>query len=78
MNCTQLFIETPYRNNQLLESILQTCRDTTRLCIAADLTAPEELIRTRTIVEWKKAAPDLHKRPVIFCLYAGPAVPPGH
>src|SRR5579863_4565831 len=74
-NCTQIFIETPYRNNQLLETILSTCRPTTRLCIAANITAPTESIRTRTIAEWKGAeaggAPDLHKQPAIFCLYAG-------
>lgn len=70
-NCTQIFIETPYRNNQLLETMLSTCRPTTRLCIAANITGPAELIRTRTIAEWKKEIPDLHKQPAIFCLHAG-------
>lgn len=56
-NCTQLFIETPYRNNQLLDTILQTCRPSTRLCIAANLTGSREFIKTRTIGEWKKARP---------------------
>jgi 16S rRNA (cytidine1402-2'-O)-methyltransferase len=70
-DCTQVFIETPYRNNQLLETILQTCKPSTRLCIAVNITAPNEFIRTRTITEWKAAAPpDLHKQPAIFCLYA--------
>jgi len=69
-NCTQIFIETPYRNNQLLETILQTCRPSTRLCIAANLTGPGELIHTRTIGDWKETFPDLHKQPVIFCLHA--------
>jgi 16S rRNA (cytidine1402-2'-O)-methyltransferase len=70
-NCTQLFIETPYRNNQLLETILHACRPTTRLCIAANITTPQESINTRTIAEWKEAGvPDLHKQPAIFCLYA--------
>jgi 16S rRNA (cytidine1402-2'-O)-methyltransferase len=55
-NCTQLFIETPYRNNQLLETILQVCRNTTQLCIAANLTGPDEYIRTRPVAEWKEAA----------------------
>jgi 16S rRNA (cytidine1402-2'-O)-methyltransferase len=55
-NCTQIFIETPYRNNQLLETILQTCRPTTQLCIAANLTASNEYIRTKTIAEWKETA----------------------
>lgn len=70
-NCTQVFIETPYRNNQLVEIILKTCQPSTRLCIAANLTGPKESIRTRTLTQWKKDAPDLHKQPVIFCLHAG-------
>lgn len=70
-NCTQIFIETPYRNNQLLETILSTCRPATRLCIAVNITGHAELIRTRTIAEWKGATPDLHKQPAVFCLYAG-------
>lgn len=84
-NCTQLFIETPYRNKPLLDTLLQTCHPTTQLCIAANLTAPHEYIRTQTIAEWrvlrdtaaKSAAgaaatdiPDLHKQPTIFCLLA--------
>jgi 16S rRNA (cytidine1402-2'-O)-methyltransferase len=73
-NCTQIFIETPYRNNQLVETILQVCRPTTQLCIAANLTGPAEFIRTKTIAEWKTAGvdgkPDLHKQPAIFCLLA--------
>jgi len=81
LHCTQLFIETPYRNQQLIETILQTCRPTTQLCIAANLTGPGEFIRTRTIGEWKELAqaaapgptgdfPNLHKQPAIFCLMA--------
>jgi 16S rRNA (cytidine1402-2'-O)-methyltransferase len=69
-NCTQIFIETPYRNNQLLESILKTCSPSTFLCIASNLTAENEMVSTRTIGEWNKKLPDLHKQPVIFCLYA--------
>nr|WP_295872567.1 SAM-dependent methyltransferase [uncultured Chitinophaga sp.] len=68
---TQLFIETPYRNNQLLKDILDHCKDHTRLCVAVDITGPEEYIKTKTIREWRKALPDLHKRPAIFLLYAG-------
>lgn len=68
--CTQLFIETPYRNNQLLEAIVKTCKPSTRLCIAADITAPSEFIHTKMISEWKQQLPDLHKRPAIFCLLA--------
>ncbi|MCW3461957.1 SAM-dependent methyltransferase [Chitinophaga nivalis] len=68
---TQLFIETPYRNNQLLKDILDNCKDHTQLCIAADITAPTEYIKTRSVKEWRKALPELHKRPAIFLLYAG-------
>ncbi len=67
-NCTQLFIETPYRNNQLMSILIETCQPGTKLCIAADLTSDREFISTRTMAEWKKNTPDLHKRPVIFCL----------
>ena len=54
LHCTQLFIETPYRNQQLLETILSTCRPTTHLCIAVNLTGPGEFIRTRPISEWRQ------------------------
>jgi len=66
--CTKIFIETPYRNNQLLETILKTCRPSTRLCVAVELTAPGESIRTKTIPEWKHEKTDFHKKPVIFLL----------
>lgn len=65
---TQLFIETPYRNNQLLASLLKHLSPQTKLCIAANLTGPEEWIRTQTVVQWKQQPPDLHKKPVIFAL----------
>jgi 16S rRNA (cytidine1402-2'-O)-methyltransferase len=68
--CTQIFIETPYRNNQLLEAILKSCRPSTQLCIAAELTSNNEFIKTRSIADWKKEKIDLHKKPVIFCLLA--------
>lgn len=68
---TQLFIETPYRNNQILETVLKTCLPATRLCIAVDITGPGEAIYTRTIEEWKKNTPDINKRPAIFLVYAG-------
>lgn len=70
-DATQIFIETPYRNNQLLETLLKTCQPQTRICIAADLTAPSEMVQTKTVSEWKSTVPPLHKRPVIFLLYAG-------
>ncbi len=69
-NSTQLFIETPYRNNQLMETILKVCKPQTRLCVAANLTSDTEWIQTRTISEWKNEVPDLHKKPVLFCLLA--------
>ncbi|WP_418661446.1 SAM-dependent methyltransferase [Bacteroides ilei] len=68
-NQTQLFIETPYRNNKMLEDILKTCRPQTRLCIAANITCEGEYIRTRTIKEWKGKLPDLAKIPCIFLIY---------
>jgi 16S rRNA (cytidine1402-2'-O)-methyltransferase len=67
---TQIFIETPYRNNQLIDALLKNCRPSTRLCIAVDLTSGKEWIRTKTIGEWKTQKPDIHKRPAIFCLLA--------
>jgi 16S rRNA (cytidine1402-2'-O)-methyltransferase len=70
-NSTQVFIETPYRNNQLLETLLKTCKPSTKLCIAAELTGPNEYIKTKTIADWKKEKTDFHKKPVIFLLYAG-------
>ena len=68
--CTQLFIETPYRNNQLLETILKTCQPQTKLCIAVDLTATTEAVQTKTVQQWKVTVPQLHKRPAIFLLLA--------
>ncbi|HEX5150909.1 MAG TPA: SAM-dependent methyltransferase [Parafilimonas sp.] len=70
-NCTQIFIETPYRNNQLLNDLLLTARPATSLCIAVDITAATESIQTKKISEWKKTQLNLHKRPAIFLLYAG-------
>ncbi len=67
-NCTQLCIETPYRNNQFLAALIRACHPATRLCIATDLTTEHEFIRTQTIGAWKKDLPDLHKRPTVFCL----------
>ncbi len=69
-NCTQIFIETPYRNNQLIKDLLTICKAETQLCIAADITAPSECIQTKTLAAWKKHVPDIHKRLAIFLLYA--------
>ena len=67
---SQIFIETPYRNDSMLTDILATCRATTRLCIAADITLPEAFIRTMTIAEWKKTGFTIGKRPCVFILQA--------
>ena len=67
---TQLFIEAPYRNNQLLKDVLANCKPATLVCVAADLTAPTEYIRTQTVAEWSKQTWDFHKRPAIFLLFA--------
>lgn len=69
-DCTQLFIETPYRNNQLIDAIVNNCNGSTKLCIAVDITGKNEWIKTKTVSEWKKNPPDIHKRPAIFLLYA--------
>lgn len=68
-NQTQLFIETPYRNQKLMEEILHVCRPQTRLCIAANITCEGECIQTRTVKEWKGHLPDLNKIPCIFLIY---------
>ena len=68
-NQTQLFIETPYRNNKMVEDILQNCRPSTKLCIAANITCEDEYIKTKTVKEWKGKVPDLAKIPCIFLLY---------
>ena len=67
-NSTQIFIETPYRNNQLLEALLKTCKLTTKICIASELTSINEFIKTKMVAEWQKEKIDLHKKPVIFLL----------
>ena len=69
-NCTQIFIETPYRNNQLMDALLHSCQPSTKICLAVDLTSEKEFIKTRSVAEWKKDKPDIHKRPAIFLLYA--------
>jgi 16S rRNA (cytidine1402-2'-O)-methyltransferase len=68
---TQIFIETPYRNKALLDTLLATCAPSTLVCVAVDLTLETETIASRTVTDWKKApALDLHKRPAIFLLLA--------
>ncbi len=68
-NQSQLFIETPYRNNKLLEDILQTLQPNTHLCIATDISLPTEYIKTMRITDWKKNTVDLHNRPTIFIIH---------
>ena len=69
-SCTQIFIETPYRNNQLLETLVKTCHPQTHICVAADLTGKDEMVQTKMVQQWKGNLPQLHKRPVIFLLYS--------
>lgn len=66
----QLFIETPYRNNKLLEELVNTLSGETELCVACELTLPTELVKTQTVANWKNKLPDLHKRPSIFIIQA--------
>ncbi len=68
-NQSQLFIETPYRNNKLVEDLLATLQPNTHLCIAADITLPTEYIKTKTVAQWKKEKVDLHNRPSIFIVH---------
>ncbi len=68
--CTQIFIETPYRNNQLMDTVIKTCHPSTLFCIAANLTGPKEMVKTATVKDWKGHVPDLHKQPAIFLLMA--------
>jgi 16S rRNA (cytidine1402-2'-O)-methyltransferase len=67
-NQTQLFIEAPYRNVKLVNDILASCRPSTQLCIACDITLETEYIVTKTIAQWKGKIPDIHKRPTLFIL----------
>ena len=68
---TQIFIETPYRNQHMLEAILSTCNANTRLCIASQVSLLDELIVTKTIDLWKQSTlPDLHKKPTVFLMIA--------
>ncbi len=67
---TQIFIETPYRNMQLLDDILKCCRPSTMLTIAADITGAGEFIRTQSIQQWKNKLPELNKIPAVFLLQA--------
>ena len=70
-NETQIFIETPYRNQHMLEAVLSVCQPNTRLCVACDISLESEMIATKAIAVWKKSPlPDLHKRPTVFLILA--------
>ena len=69
-NCTQIFIETPYRNNQLFKDILQTCKAETKVCVGIDVTSTSEKIITKSVSKWKNEEIDLHKKQVIFLFLA--------
>jgi 16S rRNA (cytidine1402-2'-O)-methyltransferase len=69
---TEIFIETPYRNEALLAALLEACRETTRLCIAADLTLATESIGTKTIAQWRRSPSPVGRRPAVFLLLANP------
>lgn len=68
-NQSQIFIETPYRNNKMLEDIIQALNPSTYICVATDITMPTEFIKTMRASEWKKAQVDLHNRPTIFIIH---------
>ncbi len=66
---TQIFIETPYRNNQMLAAIIKSCSPNTLLCIATDLTLPTESVVTQSVSDWRGKKHDFHKKPTVFLLY---------
>ncbi len=66
---TQIFMETPYRNRQMVEDLLQNLSKDTKLCIAANITGANEFIKTRRVADWKGKVPDLHKQPAVFLIY---------
>ena len=69
-NQSQIFIETPYRNEKMLADLCAALQSKTRLCIACDITLPSEYIKTLPMDLWKKTKADLHKRPAIFIIHA--------
>ena len=68
-NQSQLFIETPYRNNKFLEDLCATLNSNTEICVACDITLPSEYIKTMSANDWKKNNVDLHKRPTLFIIH---------
>lgn len=67
-NCTQIFMETPYRNNQMVQDLAKFCQPSTRICIAVNLTMEDEFVSTQTAKEWGQKKTDFHKKPAIFLL----------
>jgi len=65
---TQIFMETPFRNNHLMEDLLKQCIPSTKLCLAADISMENEFIQSKKIIDWKKNIPNLNKRPCIFLI----------
>lgn len=68
---TQIFIETPFRNNHLFKDIIENCNGNTKVCVACNLTAEDEFVQTKSANEWKQVKIDLHKKPAIFLIYKG-------
>jgi 16S rRNA (cytidine1402-2'-O)-methyltransferase len=66
---TQIFIETPFRNNQILEAVFNNCSPSTMLCIAANISLSDEFIASKNIGEWQKQRPDIHKKPTVFLIW---------
>jgi 16S rRNA (cytidine1402-2'-O)-methyltransferase len=69
-NITQIFIETPFRNNHLFDDVVKNCKTTTSLSIGVDITGENQSLKTMTIGEWRENKPELHKRPAVFVLYS--------
>ncbi len=69
-NQTQIFMETPYRNNQLLADVIKCCQPKTLICVARNISGSDEYIKTQPVCIWQKNLPDLHKVPTVFLLYA--------
>lgn len=70
-NQTQIFIETPYRNKALFDTIIESCNEQTRLCIGCNLTMEDEWVITKTLKQWKSTLPDIAKKPAVFLIYKG-------
>lgn len=68
-NATQMFMETPFRNNRMLEDLLANLSNNTLLCIASNITGADEMIQTKKVADWRKKHPDLHKIPAVFLIY---------